>query len=250
MADFRPTRVEEPPRDPRVHVGIDDTTGTSQEGMLYTVEYRAFEQSVPPEPRSAGAPSRYEWSFVARVRTERSLGELHGVGTLGGERRLVWVEPYNGWLECRQELKDAIKQAKYGRMVLATPAIFSKGWLPGWLQEEEMGGSRALIGCPPTMASTGLKLRLIGAAVPRRVPVSGWSLRRSGYGPKPVRWCAPAGAVYFFEVVAGDSAKLVDGWLQPVSDTNLGHESGTRYCESGYGLALWGVWTPETGGVS
>jgi len=38
----------------------------------------------------------------------------------------------------------------------------SKGWLPSWLRESEVDGSRALIGCPPLLESTGLKLRTVG----------------------------------------------------------------------------------------
>lgn len=81
---------------------------------------------------------------------------------LGGEKRLASVEPHSGWLECPNELEELLKNAKHMRMVLATPAIFSKGWLPGWLRESEVDGSRALIGCPPLLESTGLKLRTVG----------------------------------------------------------------------------------------
>lgn len=255
VENFAPAKVAEPLRDPRVHVAIDDATGVSQEGMLYTVEYRAFERfflrlvsDQLTRYRDELVPYQ-EWSFVARVQFQGELTEIRGVGTLGGEKRLAYVEPYTRWLECPDMLKHALRGAQYVRMVLATPAIFRRGWLPSWLEEVAVNGSRALIGCPPTLESTGLKLRLISAAVPRRVPVSGWSLRRSTYGPKPTRWCAPAGSVYFFEVVEGDAQILgTDAWLLPVSDIDPHSESGARSWQSGYGLALWGIWTPVGGG--
>jgi hypothetical protein len=82
--------------------------------------------------------------------------------------------------------------------------------------------------------------------------VSGWNMRRSQFGPRPVRWCVPAGAVYFFEVLEGDPSILADkGWLHPVSDgkeQNGRDDNGDRPRQAGFGLALWGVWNPNDGG--
>ncbi|GIV09204.1 MAG: CRISPR-associated protein Cmr3 [Fimbriimonadales bacterium] len=238
-------RIAPPETESRTHVGIDSLTGTADEGMLYTVEYRTYERL---EERN-GRLNRSEWSFVARVRTEWN-GEIAGVGTLGGERRLAYVEPYPHWLNCPETLKTRLKNAPYVRMYLATPAIFEGGWRPGWIRKLNGDGEPRLEGSPP--GAPEVTLQLVAAAMPRRTAVSGWSLRHTTYGPKPVNWCAPAGSVYFFKVTKGDAAVLAEKcWLEPVSDgkeQNGRPENGDRAREAGFGLALWGVWNSNEGG--
>jgi CRISPR-associated protein Cmr3 len=219
-----PERIRGLLTDERVHVAIEEGTGISEEGMLYTVEYRSFE-----EHRWEGWQEKQkkdEWSLTAQIETGETIS-LNGAGLLGGEKRVAHVEEVSDWLECPDKLKGAIADSKQVRMVLATPAIFTGGWKPGWLDNN-------LSGCPPCVS--GVTLKLVAAAVKRREAVSGWDYRRSEFGPKATRWVVPAGSVYFFEVVSGCPGKLAtDGWLKPVSDN-------PQDCIDGYGLALWGVW--------
>jgi CRISPR-associated protein Cmr3 len=238
------TKIEPPPVDRRTHVAIDPETGVAQEGNLFTVEYRAYET---PAPKPGEPPT--EWSLVAQVRTNFE-GVIGGVAPFGGERRLASVEPYDRWLTCPDSLREKLRTARYVRMYLATPAQFTCGWRPGWLRKENQSAPPRLVGTPPDL--DGLTLRLVAAAVPRRMAVSGWNMRRSQFGPRPVRWCVPAGAVYFFEVLGGDPSILADkGWLHPVSDgkeQNGRDDNGDRPRQAGFGLALWGVWNPTDGG--
>lgn len=203
----------------RVHVGIRPETGTSDEGMLFTVQYRAFAGRSPEGARES-------WSLLARILTD-AVSDLSGPGCLGGERRLAVVESSDraAWPGCPPSLRVALAGARRVRMVLATPGLFEGGWKPGWLGQH-------LRGSPP--GGSDVRLRLVSAAVPRRQPVSGWDYERGG--PKVVRWMAPAGSVYFFEVESGSAAALADRlWLEPVSD-------GEQDRRDGYGLALWGLW--------
>jgi len=239
------TKIEPPPVDRRTHVAIDPDTGVAdKEGNLFTVEYRAYEERTEQPGESP-----VEWSLVAQVRTEYA-GVIGGVAPFGGERRLASVEPYDRWLTCPDSLREKLREARYVRMYLATPAQFTCGWRPGWLRKENQSAPPRLVGTPPDL--DGLTLRLVAAAVPRRMAVSGWNMRRSQFGPRPVRWCVPAGAVYFFEVLGGDPSILADkGWLHPVSDgkqQNGRDDNGDRPRQAGFGLALWGVWNPTDGG--
>ncbi|MCS6918577.1 MAG: type III-B CRISPR module-associated protein Cmr3 [Fimbriimonadales bacterium] len=211
---------------------------------LHTVEYRTHECRPSREtPRCL-----LEWSLVARVRTAWQ-GEIAGVSSLGGERRLAYVEPYPHWLDCSERLYDALHRARWVRMYLATPAVFEGGWRPNWLQKVKQSGAPQLVGSPPELSE--ITLRLVAAAVPRRQAISGWSLRTTRFGPRPTNWCAPAGSVYFFEVLEGDAGVLADrGWLLPVSDgkqQNGRDQTGDRARDAGFGLALWGVWKPTPG---
>ncbi len=148
---------------------------------------------------------------------------LSGLAPFGGERRLAQICENNedkerAWPECPDEIREALTKTRYVRMVLATPALFTHGWKPGW---EELGGVR---------------LTLKAAAVGRRVALSGWDFQKRG--PKAVRWMVPAGSVFYFEVPDNNAPLLADQWLAPVSDDEQDRRDG-------YGLALWGVWNPS-----
>jgi CRISPR-associated protein Cmr3 len=146
---------------------------------------------------------------------------------LGGERRLA---------EWRGE-KDAPKWSPPEkpndarlRMVLAAPAIFSKGWLPGWIDENSREG---------VIPGSSIKVRLVSAVLDRWKPVSGWNYEKGKHGPKPLRRVVPAGSVYFFEIVDNPgNERSFDWetlWLRSVCDDEQDRKDG-------FGSALWGIW--------
>jgi len=230
-----PKKIEGPPMEERVHVGIDKDKGASEEGMLFTVQFRSFEYYRWPHVKAeAGQDGQTavaeEWHLLARVAMPQDCN-LVGPGLLGGERRLAVVAQADAsdWPSCTAELAHALSSAQRVRMILATPAVFDGGWKPGWLDDN-------LCGSPP---GSDVRLRLVSAVVPRHQAVSGWDYARKE--PKPVRWLVPAGSVFFFEVLDGKPAQLADQlWLAPVSD-------GEQDRRDGYGLALWGLWESKGG---
>lgn len=222
--EVKPEKISGLPNDTRVHVGIDPASGKASEGVLYSVTYKALE--------SLEEGQYHSWSIRARVRLPEGQ-EPEPLGYLGGESRPVRVTAYPNaklseyWFDCPAEIKGAYARLGRGamvRMVLATPALFEGGWRPGWLDKFGQMNLPAGVGA--------VRLKLVAAAVGRREPVSGWSLRERK--PRPVRWMVPAGSVYFFEVEEGDPSRLLESWLRPVSD----HEQDRK---DGFGLALWGV---------
>ncbi|HLI49724.1 MAG TPA: type III-B CRISPR module-associated protein Cmr3 [Chthonomonas sp.] len=222
-ADFLPEDIGDFPRETRLHVAIDPNTLMAKEGMLYSTQMVAYERL-----RDNGKECE-SWSFLvaAEVPQEENLCTVH---TLGGERRLAAItDAPKKWPDtCTNPIKEALRQTRQVRMVLATPAIFKDGWRPGWLNDE-------LVGSPP--GACDIVLRLKGAAVKRRLAVSGWEYRHQR--SKQVRWLVPAGSVYFFNVEQGDPKTLGEKlWLKPVSDKE-------RDQNDGYGLALWGAWNDE-----
>lgn len=217
-----PERIEGLRGEQRIHVGIDPNSGKAREGVLYSVGYRALE--------SLEGGQFHDWRIRARVSLET---EPEALGFLGGEARPVRVsvrdELSKYWFGCPAEIKTAfagLKPNAMVRMMLATPALFSGGWRPGWIEQSGTGAQHLPRGL------SRVKLKLIAAAVGRREPVSGWNLRDNK--PKPVRWMVPAGSVYFFEVQGGDPGALLESWLRPVSDIEQDRKDG-------FGLAVWGV---------
>ena len=243
-----------PQKDVRTHVKIDPKLGSAEDEMLF----RTVGLDLSLKGQSLGL------QLSVRVETEggslrgKSLADLvAGIdcfGTIGGERRLAHWKAENpeaqakiDWKQfqspdnphnklnfpeiIRKSLKGQDAEKKRLRLVLATPAVFSQGWLPGWLNLD----GESLIGAPID-APGGLKLRLISACVDRWKPISGWSLEKGSRGPKKIRRIVPAGSVYFFEILEGDADTMVrDLWLRSVCD-----ERQDRL--DGFGLALWGIW--------
>jgi len=116
---------------------------------------------------------------------------------LGGEGRhvaLKRVDPI-AWPSARPN------GAQGALLVLTTPAFFADGWRPP-------------------------NLGLTSAAVPGYVAVSGWDLARGG--PKPNRFAAPAGSVYFLNQVP-----------EPMPDSLCEGEDAAL----GWGVFLQGVWS-------
>jgi len=215
-----------PAKDERTHVSISSDKGVAEDGELFsTVGLDLWHK-----------PLGVSVEIGLRVTANTAVPIFGGLHPFGGERRLAFwrdlgdVAPL--W-ECPERLRQQLASSAHIRLVLATPAFFAHGWKPRWLSS----GPDGMQGSPP---GTSVKLRLTAAAVDRWRPISGWSLEEGQVGIKPLRRLAPAGSVYFFEVLDGDRATLArDGWLQPISDDEQDRRDG-------FGLALWGIWEPHS----
>jgi len=220
-----------PEKDTRIHVSIDSISGTSQDGMLF--QTTGLDLSLPNN--QAGL------QIAARVRNgedyQGSIANLDECHPFGGERRLShWkaVSGQAGWV-CPDAVESAVSCSRNIRMVLASPGIFSGGWIPGWLTKQDSG---SIEGTPPG-APEGVKLRLISACIDRWRPISGWDLEARS--PKKIRRVVAAGSVYFFTVCEGSSASALASscWLESVCDDEQDRRDG-------FGLALWGVWNEQS----
>ena len=223
-----------PAKEDRTNVTILPESGAAEDSKLFTTTGLDFVRK-PKEGASEGRLSQMR--IGVRVNFGEDVWADFGnhaplperlLVPLGGERRLAEVratEADKGFWEVPQSLSGEGKKGL--RMVLATPAIFEKGWLPGWLWEKDGN----LIG---TIPGSGVSVRLISAVVGRWKPLSGWSYEKGRNGPKALRRMVPAGSVYFFEVLKGGEG-IADLWLHSVCDC----EQDGR---DGFGLALWGCW--------
>ena len=215
-----------PAKEDRTNVTILPESGAAEDSKLFTTTGLDFVRK-PKEGASEGRLSQMRIGVRVNFGDHVPLPERLLV-PLGGERRLAEVratEADKGFWEVPQSLSWEGKKGL--RMVLATPAIFEKGWLPGWLWEKDGN----LIG---TIPGSGVSVRLISAVVGRWKPLSGWSYEKGRNGPKALRRMVPAGSVYFFEVLKGGEG-IADLWLHSVCDC----EQDGR---DGFGLALWGCW--------
>lgn len=215
-----------PVKEDRTNVTILPESGAAEDARLFTTTGLDFVRK-PQKDTSEGRLSQMRIGVRVNFGEHAPLPERLLV-PLGGERRLaeVWTaEADKGFWEVPKGLSWAGKKGL--RMVLATPAVFERGWLPGWLREQD----GKLTG---TIPGSGVSIRLVSAVVGRWKPLSGWSYEEGRNGPKPLRRMVPAGSVYFFEVLEGGEG-IADLWLRSVCDCQ---QDG----RDGFGLALWGFW--------
>lgn len=199
-------------REPKVGLARSGTM-TARQGLLYTIEPLRLGEELSLLLRVSGVPDELR---------------LPSTMTLGGEGRFVTVEPGAappGPDAHRAELARSIDRTGRFRLALLQPACFERGWLPDGLSEGEDGGVSLWRG-----QLAGVPCTLVSACVEKPRRVGGWDIHRRE--PKPLRRCAPAGSVYFFETRAagGDILAALDG-------RRLG-----RWGRIGFGQCVVGGW--------
>ena len=204
----------------RTHVAINDTCLSAEDSQLF--QTAGLDMNAKVQPHHAG------WD-------ENQLGFLTGItenidianplsqqpDTLvrfGGEGRLSKIVTVTN--EATTLLAPPIKLNKHIKnaggicVTLLTPAIFSAGYLPAWLDENTLEG---------IFPHSSTRVRLKAAAVDRWQPVSGWDLQQ--YKPKAMRKATPAGSVYWFELL-DDTCDIENAWLMPLSDDRQDQRDG------------------------
>ena len=109
--------------------------------------------------------------------------------------------------ECPTDLASNIERAGGLRLTLLSPAIFSGGYLPGWLNPTSKEG---------VLPHSQVKVRLRAVAMDRWLPVSGWDLDQNK--PKAMRKAVAAGAVYWFELLEGSAQTIENSIFNSISD--------------------------------
>lgn len=198
----------------RTHVVIDRKTMAAKTGGLFQTEGLDFDAT---RHRNGWHDRR----FVMLARGPAGITE--GAVTFGGERRLSWLAPHHP--PVAEPPGDWANRLRQGfALTLATPALFSDGWKPGWLDERFVG---EVPGIPD------LRVRLRAAALDRWQGISGWDLVKQQ--PRASRKAVAAGATYWFEVLEGSDVQLAQLWLAAISDAEQDRRDG-------FGIALSRPW--------
>lgn len=176
-------------RETRLGIALDSDSRTAQDGALYTTEAITFSSAV----NTAGG-------FLVGIEGDDSLLPDHGLLRLGGDgkgasyRRIAFAPP-------AAPTQEIVANRRF-RLILATPGLFTGGWLPDRVTRQ---GERSF-----RLQGDGFSARLACAAVPRFDVVSGWDLALQQ--PKTAQRVAPAGSVYWFDQMEGDAGKLA-AWV-------------------------------------
>lgn len=221
-------------RETRTHVAIEPGQGTAKDGALFSTIALAFRDAPGKHHDAATGETRREpeTALLCRYQPPPGVSWRAGAGMipLGGERRIAALLDDSGpdLTAVSPELEPALLGQIRLRLLLLTPAIFTEGWFPSPTTEE-----------PPPLkpnALLGLNLTLVGAAVGRRIPVSGWDMKLKG--EKATRYAAPAGSVFFYKT--DDRTPLTSDQIESLCFGSIADNEQDR--RDGYGIVLPGVW--------
>lgn len=202
--------IKGPESETRTHVSIDKGTQTALSGALFQTSGMEFIK------RNKGETLSQVKQLALAIETSATFDE--GVASLGGERRVVYLESSSTPLPtCDEEIKNQILLDKHCRLMLVTPAYFEKNYLPEQLKQ-------------------AYSLEIAGVALPRYQTISGWDYEKTA--PKETRRLVPAGSVYFIKF--NDKSKIEsfikETWLQSIC------EKESQDARDGFGIALLGTW--------
>lgn len=185
------------------------------EAYLFFTEHLRFREAL-----SGNVYRRAGLAVVANTLEPADIGA--GCLYVGGERRqafLNWEVLPGKLIPEDPQVLTAIQERRRFLIYLATPSIFSQGWLRPW---------------PFTGA------QLVGAAVGKPLGLSGWSRgeHHAGGRPRPFYRAVPAGSVYFFDAPVWQPEQFQELYSRFHCQESLSE----RYASAGLGVALIGVW--------
>lgn len=192
----------------RTSLEIEDGTLRADDGKLYSVFYTRVRRNI---------------GFAVALKNASTLPSASGLLRLGGESRIARYEDKGlPVLGVKEEVRKKVKESKRCALVLTTPAPFSNGWLPDFIDKNGQGTYK------------GCTFKLVGCAVERHQNIGGWDIARNC--PRPARPASPPGSVYFFEALEGD----IDLFFDNLFGRSVCSEEDDQ--KRGLGLAYLGYW--------
>lgn len=230
---FVPPANPEPPlyfADRNIGIGMDPKRGAARKGAFYQAEYLRLAQDVT-------------MGFMAEcIQKGRHVQTSQDVFSLLPEREQVAFGGQQG--ACTLFSKPgnlfaglvADIMTPWLRWTLLTPAVFSAGWRPGWIDPdtgevklrakvERLPGEnrfdwRARMENQPVLSG-----KLVAARIGKPEAFSGWDEKAEG--PKPTLLAVPAGSSYVFKCDSTDEAIALAQALQhPVPRSDCFGEKG------------------------
>ena len=178
--------------EPRIGIALDASRGAAADGALFTSENVVF---VKREHSGGGECALASTAgFLAEVTGATLLDSaLLRFGGDGHAATATRVEVDVPTVDC-----GAVAQAGRCRLILTTPGLFERGWLPTGVSGADKEDLRFKL--------HGVEGRLVCAAVPRAETISGFDV--AARRPKPAQRVAPAGSVYWLDDLQGSVADL------------------------------------------
>ncbi|MBM3711861.1 MAG: type III-B CRISPR module-associated protein Cmr3 [Actinobacteria bacterium] len=199
----------------RVGIRRDNKSLSSEEGFIYSLEFARLKNiNNYLENIESGFYLELESELLNSIDNSISI-------KLGGENKSAYLRKLN---------KDIIKPPtpqivnKQFKLILLTPAIFDRGWIPDFIRENH------------EFEFDGIKIKLITALMGRYQGIGGWDLIRQT--SKPLRRAVPPGSVFYFQILSDsiDSDILINKFqMKSIQDQEY-------LAKQGLGLTIIGAW--------
>jgi CRISPR-associated protein Cmr3 len=207
--------------EPRVGLALDVATRSAREGMLYSIAPIRLRDGMSLGVRITGA-------------LDPLLTQVPATCRLGGEGRIVEITAHNEiGLPVSPTVEASLRATGRFRLLLLQPADFAGSWLPAGFTATEIDGTTCWQG-----TLDGVMLRIVVSCGGPPVAIGGWDMVRRE--AKALRWCVPAGTVYYCEMETGSNVQKV---LQQFHDQKLGVNA-----QMGFGHVVIGAWPVSEGG--
>ena len=196
--------------EPKLGIGLAHGSGTTKDGLLYTMQMQRLCKDVRLAVRTAGFSESLP--PMLRLGAESRAVEVHQHATP------AWPQPEG-------------PSGKTVTLYLATPAVFRQGWLPDFLDAQTHEGQLG-----------DAVVRLVACSLGRYLPLGGWDIRARR--PKPMRRAVPAGSVYHLEITGGTlDPEAVHGRPLHTDYPHSGRADGdpVTYQQQGFGVAYLGA---------
>lgn len=218
--------------DRNVSVAIDPETRASAEGRLFQAEYLRLKEDVSVcfEAECAIKP-KYGNGLVDVLGREDFPKKM----AVGGQRGVCSIAGKPGVISLPKAKPEA--RSRFVRWTLLTPALFLKGWLPGWVEEEtgavmlkkdvppRRPGERREVWKERQKAASPIEARLVAARIGKPSAFSGWDL--AGNCPKRTLLAVPAGSCYVFKCRdEGEAESLSQALNAPKRRSDIFGEKG------------------------
>lgn len=153
--------------EPKIGIGIDSNTGTSEESKLYKIAMQRLRNI----------------DFLIDFEGQVLNGNSQFV-RLGGEGKTVRIKETN--IAVPSMPTDI---GNHFKIYLSTPAVFKNGWLPNWITDNEN----------LTGELDGVQLQITSAAIGKYLSIGGFDMVKRI--PKKMYRAVPAGSVYYIKVL-------------------------------------------------
>jgi len=212
--------------DARVGIGLDSTTGSVEDGKLFSVQAVVLHKQGQPlgTDQQSGRPQLqgHDIGFLAAV--AGAMPPAEGLLRFGGDGRAAAIS--EAPVDLPQPDYEALARSGRCRLILTSPAMFPEGWqLPGTDADNRL------------VLAEGVTARVVSAAVARAESLSGWDLAKQQ--PKALQRVVPTGSVYWLDELESSPAalrKLVENGLWPGAGNN--EANVTRRAEGFNRLAI------------
>lgn len=224
----------------RIGIEIEREKGSVKEGQLYASEHLRLRPGVSLWFRAGLGETEIE-----ERRRGLTVDKLLGAYiTLGGESRIARLRAAS-----LDNIADGLPapSGKYIKWVLASPAVFTGGWRPGWIDPDT---GRVMLRAERPARQSGetrrrwrarieqssqMNAKLVAVCCGKPLHFSGWD--QDARKPKPTMLAVPSGSVYYFETDNETAARALVNALH-------GRVRSDFFGEKGLGLGFCGCW-PE-----